>query len=220
VLRNVTDKSFLCALRASVVNYQEFGRIRYKPSPSRCNAHHHRRPDLCAMSLRKQTFPVTGMTCASCVASVERALQQAPGVAKGAWCTCTRRGHRGCNGYSPRRSCWSSVGSSSSTHGNRRSTAVPTWTRSSRSAPAWPTLQRIQHLYPGVLDRRGLEPHVYFEAAAVVITFILLGKFLEERAKAGTSSAIKKLMGLRPTPCCARMNGRPHRSAHRGSERG
>jgi len=39
---------------------------------------------------------------------------------------------------------------------------------------------------------------VYFEAAAVVITFILLGKFLEERAKAGTSSAIKKLMGLRP----------------------
>ena len=39
---------------------------------------------------------------------------------------------------------------------------------------------------------------MYFEAAAVVITFILLGKFLEERAKAGTSSAIKKLMGLRP----------------------
>ncbi len=42
-------------------------------------------------------------------------------------------------------------------------------------------------------------PHVYFEAAAVVITFILLGKYLEERAKAGTSSAIKKLMGLRPS---------------------
>lgn len=45
---------------------------------------------------------------------------------------------------------------------------------------------------------RGLEPHVYFEAAAVVITFILLGKFLEERAKAGTGAAIRKLMGLRP----------------------
>jgi Cu2+-exporting ATPase len=39
---------------------------------------------------------------------------------------------------------------------------------------------------------------VYFEAAAVIITFILLGKYLEERAKAGTGSAIKKLMGLRP----------------------
>ena len=53
-------------------------------------------------------------------------------------------------------------------------------------------------LFPSFWTARGLEPHVYFEAAAVVITFILLGKFLEEHAKAGTSSAIKKLMGLRP----------------------
>jgi Cu2+-exporting ATPase len=53
-------------------------------------------------------------------------------------------------------------------------------------------------LYPAFWTNRGLEPHVYFEAAAVVITFILLGKFLEERAKAGTSTAIRKLMGLRP----------------------
>ncbi|HPF91348.1 MAG TPA: heavy metal translocating P-type ATPase [Flavobacteriales bacterium] len=53
-------------------------------------------------------------------------------------------------------------------------------------------------MYPAFWTARGQEPHVYFEAAAVVITFILLGKFLEERAKAGTSSAIKKLMGLRP----------------------
>ena len=53
-------------------------------------------------------------------------------------------------------------------------------------------------LNPGFWTARGLMPHVYFEAAAVVITFILLGKYLEERAKAGTSSAIRKLMGLRP----------------------
>jgi P-type Cu2+ transporter len=53
--------------------------------------------------------------------------------------------------------------------------------------------------YPSFWTDRGLMPHVYFEAAAVVITFILLGKFLEERAKAGTGSAIKKLMGLRPS---------------------
>ncbi|HNM70474.1 MAG TPA: heavy metal translocating P-type ATPase [Flavobacteriales bacterium] len=52
--------------------------------------------------------------------------------------------------------------------------------------------------WPTFWTSRGLEPHVYFEAAGVIITFILLGKFLEERAKAGTSSAIKKLMGLRP----------------------
>lgn len=40
--------------------------------------------------------------------------------------------------------------------------------------------------------------HVYFETAAVIITLIRLGKFLEARAKGRTSEAIKKLMSLRP----------------------
>jgi len=53
-------------------------------------------------------------------------------------------------------------------------------------------------LYPEYWHSRGLQAHVYFEAAAVVIAFILLGKLLEERAKGNTSSAIKKLMGLQP----------------------
>jgi Cu+-exporting ATPase len=44
----------------------------------------------------------------------------------------------------------------------------------------------------------GLIPgHVYFETAAVIITLIRVGKFLEARAKGRTSEAIKKLMGLR-----------------------
>ena len=42
-----------------------------------------------------------------------------------------------------------------------------------------------------------LEGHVYFETAAVIITLIRLGKYLEARAKGRTSDAIKKLMGLR-----------------------
>ncbi|THD30647.1 MAG: cadmium-translocating P-type ATPase [Flavobacterium johnsoniae] len=46
--------------------------------------------------------------------------------------------------------------------------------------------------------QRGLHAHVYFEAAAVIIAFILLGKLLEEKAKGNTSTAIKKLMGLQP----------------------
>jgi Cu2+-exporting ATPase len=62
-------------------------------------------------------------------------------------------------------------------------------------------------LWPAFWTSRGLVPHVYFEAAAVVITFILLGKFLEERAKAGTSSAIKKLMGLRPSTVLREVHG-------------
>lgn len=53
-------------------------------------------------------------------------------------------------------------------------------------------------LYPEFWTTRGLQAHVYFEAAAVVITFILLGRLLEERAKSNTSSAIKKLIGLQP----------------------
>jgi P-type Cu2+ transporter len=52
--------------------------------------------------------------------------------------------------------------------------------------------------YPEFWHARGLHPHVYFEAAAVVVAFISLGKMLEERAKSHTSSAIKKLMGLQP----------------------
>src|SRR5512140_979963 len=42
-----------------------------------------------------------------------------------------------------------------------------------------------------------LQGHVFFETAAVIITLIKLGKFLEVRAKGRTSEAIKKLMGLR-----------------------
>ncbi len=53
-------------------------------------------------------------------------------------------------------------------------------------------------LFANFWHQRGLHPHVYFEAAAVVIAFILLGKLLEEKAKGNTSSAIKKLMGLQP----------------------
>ncbi|CAN5318000.1 heavy metal translocating P-type ATPase [soil metagenome] len=53
-------------------------------------------------------------------------------------------------------------------------------------------------VYPQYWTSRGLEPHVYFEAAGVVVAFILLGKMLEEKAKGNTSSAIKKLMGLQP----------------------
>lgn len=53
-------------------------------------------------------------------------------------------------------------------------------------------------VYPEFWHHRGQHPHVYFEAASVVVAFILLGKVLEERAKSTTSSAIKKLMGLQP----------------------
>jgi Cu2+-exporting ATPase len=52
--------------------------------------------------------------------------------------------------------------------------------------------------FPDFWHARGIHAHVYYEAAAVVVAFISLGKLLEEKAKAGTSSAIKKMMGLQP----------------------
>lgn len=53
-------------------------------------------------------------------------------------------------------------------------------------------------VFPDFWHQRGMHAHVYFEAAAVVIAFISLGKLLEEKAKSNTSSALKKLMGLQP----------------------
>jgi Cu+-exporting ATPase len=53
-------------------------------------------------------------------------------------------------------------------------------------------------LLPQWLTSQGLAANVYFEAAAVVITLILLGRFLESRARKETSQAIRKLMGLQP----------------------
>ncbi|MCD8310075.1 MAG: heavy metal translocating P-type ATPase [Prevotellaceae bacterium] len=52
--------------------------------------------------------------------------------------------------------------------------------------------------FPSFWLSRGIYPHVYFEAANVIITFILLGRLLEERAKGHTSQAVKQLMGLQP----------------------
>ncbi|MFN3841564.1 MAG: heavy metal translocating P-type ATPase [Cyclobacteriaceae bacterium] len=62
--------------------------------------------------------------------------------------------------------------------------------------------------FPEFWHNRGLHAHVYYEAAAVVITFITLGKLLEERAKSKTSSAIKKLMGLQAKTVFARLDGK------------
>jgi len=51
-------------------------------------------------------------------------------------------------------------------------------------------------IFPGFFARSGFPAAVYFDTAGMIITLILLGKFLEARAKGRTSDAIKKLMGL------------------------
>jgi len=51
-------------------------------------------------------------------------------------------------------------------------------------------------LFPYLIKNANIEPAPYFDVAAVVIALILLGRYLEAKAKAGTSEAIKKLIGL------------------------
>lgn len=62
-------------------------------------------------------------------------------------------------------------------------------------------------LFPQFWLDRGVHPHVYFEAACVIIAFILLGRLLEEKAKGNTSSSIKRLIGLQPKTVTVSENG-------------
>ena len=51
-------------------------------------------------------------------------------------------------------------------------------------------------LWPGVAARLGFQHHLYYETAVIIVALILMGRWLEARAKGQTSSAIKALMGL------------------------
>jgi Cu+-exporting ATPase len=51
-------------------------------------------------------------------------------------------------------------------------------------------------LFPAFFVTQGLQPEVYYEAAAVIITLILVGRLLENRARGQTSDAIRQLIGL------------------------
>ncbi|MGB1268400.1 MAG: heavy metal translocating P-type ATPase [Flavobacteriaceae bacterium] len=65
-------------------------------------------------------------------------------------------------------------------------------------------------VYPQYFLSKGLPSHVYYESAVIIITLILLGRFFEEKAKSKTSSAIKKLIGLKPKNVVVIRNGEEH----------
>ena len=54
----------------------------------------------------------------------------------------------------------------------------------------------VAAFFPFLFTNAGIEPHIYFDTAAMIITLILLGRYFEARAKRRASSAIKKLMQL------------------------
>ncbi|HHS12366.1 MAG TPA: cadmium-translocating P-type ATPase [bacterium] len=62
-------------------------------------------------------------------------------------------------------------------------------------------------LFPHWLGGLGMHAHVYFDTAVMIITLILLGRLLENRAKGKTSEAIRRLMDLRPEAAHVLKNG-------------
>jgi len=56
----------------------------------------------------------------------------------------------------------------------------------------------IAVIFPGLFTAGVVEPHLYFHTSAAIITLILLGRFLEARARGQTSEAIKKIIGMQP----------------------
>jgi P-type Cu2+ transporter len=220
----------------------------------------------------KQTFPVTGMSCAACAVSVESMLKSAEGVKDAGvnFANQTAWAQYDSNQVTPadlqntirsigydliidaedpqqvqeelhikkyqdlkRRTIWASILSApivaigmffmNIPYGNwimmalaapvvfwlGRSFFINAWKQAKFRKANMDTLVALSTgiaflfslfntIYPQFWHARGLHPHVYYEAAAVVIAFISLGKLLEEKAKSSTSSAIKKLIGLQP----------------------
>lgn len=67
----------------------------------------------------------------------------------------------------------------------------------------------IATVWPGLWLRAGQMPHTYFEAAAVIVTLILLGHLMEHRASGKTREAIKLLIGRQPRTANIVRNGQP-----------
>ncbi|MBW4562746.1 MAG: heavy metal translocating P-type ATPase [Mojavia pulchra JT2-VF2] len=63
-------------------------------------------------------------------------------------------------------------------------------------------------VFPGLFVAQGLTPDVYYEAAVVIIALLLLGRWLENRAKGQTSEAIRQLIGLQAKTARLIRNGR------------
>ncbi len=221
------------------------------------------------LATRKSTFPVIGMTCASCVARVEKTLAEVPGVVSVAVNLASekatveylettsiaelRRAVRG-TGYDigPETALQADLSTATRREMNQLTvrfivsavtaavimvinflpafagstiiqwalaTPVQFWAGSRFYRGMWGTLKHgtadmntlvavgtsaayfysvIAILFPGLFTSSGLMTHLYFDTSATIIALILLGRFLEARARGQTSAAIRKLIGLRP----------------------
>lgn len=56
----------------------------------------------------------------------------------------------------------------------------------------------LSTFFPSIFSETNIKPEVYYDSSAIIITFVLLGKFLEKRAKSKTSQVINRLLSLKP----------------------
>lgn len=64
----------------------------------------------------------------------------------------------------------------------------------------------LMTLFPELILKEGETPHVYFDTTVVIITLILMGRWLEARAKTKTGTAVKKLIALKPKTALIKTN--------------
>jgi len=74
------------------------------------------------------------------------------------------------------------------------------------TAAAW-AYSAFVALWPDVVMRAGIMPETYFDSATIILGLILLGKYLEGRAKGRTTGAIRRLVGLQATTARRIRNG-------------
>ncbi|MEO8250051.1 MAG: heavy metal translocating P-type ATPase, partial [Burkholderiales bacterium] len=217
-------------------------------------------------STATQDLSIGGMTCASCVSRVERALKKVPGVQDASVNLATESAHvvydpnlaepprlsRAIRdaGYEPRSSEQAALDDAASPWAGFLPVAIgialstplvlpmvgallgwhwmpPPWVQFALATPvqfwlgarfyrgAWASIKALTgnmdllvalgtsagwglSMWVWLTSAPGATPHLYFEASAVVVTLVLLGKWLEARAKRQTTSAIRALHALRP----------------------
>jgi Cu+-exporting ATPase len=214
------------------------------------------------MNTTENTLTIEGMTCASCVARVEKALAKVPGVVSAEVNLATETARvQGRSGTAALIAAVQKAGYGAHVHVEHESVApAPLWPVLLAAVlslplvvpmvgdlfgahwmlPGWLQLALVQFwlgarfyvagwkaLRAGtgnmdllvaigtsagyglslwhLLTEPGAMPHLYFEASAVVITLVLLGKWLEARAKRQTTEAIRALQALRPETARVRL---------------
>lgn len=167
-----------------------------RPGPSSCGETKTAAVDGSITGTAEIDLGIGGMTCASCAGRVERALAGVPGVRSAEVNLATERARVA---LTPPVAALDDLLAAVRKAGYE---ARPTAQVSPLDGA-----DRSRRELARVVMAAGAMPALYFESSALPMTFVLLGKWLEVRAKGQTGAAIRALAGLRPDIARLRRNG-------------